>query len=160
MHLPEVTVPGRSPVTTVPPSGFDPALAVPAVIGLEATAHAGSQTVQHTAAAPQPARRAVSPLEFLANTQALRALAATVGYVVSAAPTPVNAPEPEPGFRFAALQNQSGSASAGTGSAGAEASADVAAFWNILHDARSGLMPDAALIPAAGPSFDPGSSPD
>ena len=160
VHLPEVTVPGRSPVTTVPPSGFDPALAVPAVIGLEATAHAGSQTVQRTAAAPQPARRTVSPLEFLANTQALRALAATVGYVVSAAPTPVNAPEPEPGFRFAALQNQSGSASAGTGSAGAEASADVAAFWNILHDARSGLMPDAALIPAAGPSFDPGSSPD
>ncbi len=144
----------------MPPSGFDPAPAAPAVIGLEATARAGSQTAQHTAAAPQPARRAVSPLEFLANTQALRALAATIGYVVSAAPAPANAPEPEQGFRFAALQNQSGSASAGTGSAGAEASADVAAFWNMRHDARSGLMPDAALILAAGPSFDPGSSPD
>ncbi|WP_181038774.1 hypothetical protein [Arthrobacter sp. Y81] len=158
VHLPEVTVPGRSPVTTVPPSGFDAVTAAPAGVGLEATARAGSQAAKDTA--PQQVRRAVSPLEFLANTQALRALAATIGYVVSAAPSPANAPEPEPGFRFAALQNQSGPASAGAGSAGAEASADVAAFWNILHDARSGLMRDTALVPAAGPSFDPGSSPD
>ncbi|MBT2538397.1 hypothetical protein [Arthrobacter sp. ISL-69] len=148
------------PVPTVPPSGFDAVTAAPARVGPEATARAGSQAAKDTAAAPQQARRAVSPLEFLANTQALRALAATIGYVVSAAPAPTNAAEPEQVFRFAALQNQSGSASAGSGSVGADASADVAAFWNILHDARSGLMRDAALVPAAGPSFDPGSSPD
>ncbi|MDR6509036.1 hypothetical protein [Arthrobacter oryzae] len=156
--LPEGTIPGRSPVTTASPSGFD--AVAEAHAGLEATARSDSQAAKKTEAAPQQARRAVTLLEFLANTQSLRTMAATIGYVVSATPSPANAPEPEQVFRFAALQNQSGSPAAGTGSAGAEASADVAAFWNIRHDARSGLMPDAALILAAGPSFDPGSSPD
>jgi hypothetical protein len=157
-QLPEETVPGRSPVTTASPSGFDAVME--ALAGLEATARSDSQAAKKAAVAPQQARRAVSPLEFLANTHTLRGMAATIGYVVSATPSPANAPEPEPAFRFVALQNQSGSASSGTGSAGAEASTDVAAFWSTRHDARSGLMPDAALILAAGPSFDPGSSPD
>ncbi|MDQ0078734.1 hypothetical protein [Arthrobacter oryzae] len=160
VHIPEVTVPGRSPVTTVPRPGFDAVTEAPAGIDLETTARSVSHTARHTGAAQQPARRAVSPLEFLANTQALRAMAATIGYAVSAAPAPANAPEPERVFRFAVLQNQSGSAAAGTGSAGAEASSDVAEFWSNRHDDLCGLMPDAALILAASPSFDPGSSPD
>jgi hypothetical protein len=159
VQLPEVTVPGRSPVTTVTPSDFDAVTEAPAGIGVEATASSVSQTAKRTVAAPQQARRAVSPLEFLSNTQALRAMAATMGYAVSAAPAPANTQEHERVFRVAALQNQSGSASAGTGSAGAEASADVAEFWNNRHDDPCGLMPDAALILAASPSFDPGSSP-
>lgn len=150
-QLPEETVPGRSP-------GFDAVTQAPA--GIEATDRSDSQAAKTAAVAPQQARRAVSPLEFLANTHTLGAMAATIGDVLSATPSPANVPQPEQVFRFVALQNQFGSASSGMGSAGAEASTDVAAFWSIRHHARSGLMPDAALILAAGPSFDPGSSPD
>ena len=147
--MPEETVPGRSPVTTASPSGFDAVTEAPA--GLEATARSVSQASKTPVVAPQQARRAVTLLEFLANTQALRAMAATISYAVSAAPAPANAPEHERVFRFAALQNQSGSASAGTGSAGAEASADVAEFWNNRHDdplrPHAGRGPD----PCRGP---------
>lgn len=145
----------HSPSTGVPPSGFtrEPAG------GIDASAQAASaQPVRKAAASTQTVRRAVSPLEFLANTHALRALAATIDYVVSAAPAPTG-PDPEEALRFAALHSQSGS-TGGSGSAGSEASADVAGFWNPMHDDRGALMPDAAQVLAAGPSFDPGSSPD
>ena len=158
VQFPDETLPGRSPVTAVPPSDSVAVTDAAAGLDLRASDRPVSQTATNTAA--PLARRAVSSAEFLANTQALRTMATAVGYVASAAPAPATAPEPEQWFRFGALQSQSGSAAAGTGSAGAEASADVAAFWNTRHDARSGLMPDAALNPAAGPSFDPGSSPD
>lgn len=146
---------GHSPATGVPPSGFtrEPAG------GIDASAQtASAQPVRKAAASTQTVRRAVSPLEFLANTHAVRALAATIDYVVSAAPAPTG-PDPEEALRFAALHSLSGSTS-GSGSAGSEASADVAAFWNPMHDDRGALMPDAAQVLAAGPSFDPGSSPD
>jgi hypothetical protein len=148
-----------SPAIGVPPSGFTEHPAAEGN-GIDASARAASaQPARNAAASPQPVRSAISPLDFLANTHAVRALAATIGYVVSAAPAPATGPDPEEALRFAALYSQSGSAT-GSGSAGSEASADVAAFWNPLHDARGALMPDAAQVLAAGPSFDPGSSPD
>lgn len=155
VQLPE---PGRSPAG-VPP-GFTKEPAATEGNGIDASAHAASaQPVRNAAGLTQPVRRAISPLDFLANTHALRALVATIGYVVSAAPAPETGPDPEEALRFTALYSQSGSAT-GSGSAGSEASADVAALWNPLHDARGTLMPDAAQVLAAGPSFDPGSSPD
>jgi hypothetical protein len=111
-----------------------------------------------TAAALRPLLRSVSPLGFLANTHALATLAGTVAYIASAEPAPAPAPEPDESLRFAGLQGQSGSASAGTGSS--EGSADVTAPWNPRQDGRGALMPDSLQFPSAGPSFDPGSSPD
>jgi hypothetical protein len=163
VSLPTVPVPAV-PLPTLPvrlpEPGFTKEPAATEGNGIAASAQAASaQTVRNAAGLTQPVRRAISPLDFLANTHALRALVATIGYVVSAAPAPATGPDPEEALRFAALYSQSGSAT-GSGSAGSEASADVAAFWNPLHDARGALMPDAAQVLAAGPSFDPGSSPD
>ncbi|MBP1137264.1 hypothetical protein JOE31_003496 [Arthrobacter sp. PvP023] len=155
LQLPEAAAPGRSGGTDAPPSAVRSQAAEP-VRGVEAVSPAGRVHPEEVSAAPLPDRGAVSPLQFLANTQAMRALAATIGYVVSAAPAPGQDME----LRFASPQNQSGSGPTGTGSAGAEAAADVAGFWNPLHDAGHCLVPDAALTLAASPSFDPGSSPD
>lgn len=175
IHVPELPVPTvpepvpAPPVTAVPlplplplPDVAVPGL--PAVDELPAVPAAGSDTnagdarPAESTGAPRQVGRPLSLLQFLANTQAIRALAATIGYVVSAAPAPAN--EPEAALQFAGLQNQSGSASAGAGAGGAEASGDVDGFWNPLHDAGRCLVPDAALILAASPSYDPGSSPD
>jgi len=100
----------------------------------------------------------VVPSEFLANTHVLATLAATVGYTVAADPAPAPAPQPDGPLRFAAVQGQSGSASAGAGSG--EGAADVAGAWNPPYDALGALMPDASQFPSAGPSYDPGSSPN
>lgn len=156
VKAPENSIPGRSAGTVAPPSDVRTQPASPA-LGGEAAFLDGARPAEVTVAAQQ-VRRAVSPLEFLANTQAVRALTATIGYIVSAAPAPEN--EPEAALRFAGFQNQTGPGSAGIGSAGAEASGDVDGFWNQLHDAGSSPVPDAALILAASPAFDPGSSPD
>jgi hypothetical protein len=102
--------------------------------------------------------RSVTSLEFLANTHMLATLAATVGYAPSAGPAPAPGPESDGSLRYAALQGQSGSASSGTG--GSEGSTDVAGPWNPQQDGRGALMPDARQFAPAGPSFDPGSSPD
>lgn len=154
VQLPETAAPGRPAGTAVPPSAVLSQAAEP--VSVEAVSPASQVRPAEVSTAPLQVRGAVSPLQFLANTQAMRALAATIGYVVSAAPAPAQDAE----LRFAGPQNQSGSGSTGTGSAGAEASADVAGFWNLLHDAGRCLAPDAALVRAASPSFDPGSSPD
>ncbi|WP_156372448.1 hypothetical protein [Arthrobacter sp. Leaf337] len=153
---PDTAAPGLLSGTRVPPSEF-PSQRAAATSGVEAASSVAR--VLPAGGAPQLVRSALSSLQFLANTHAVRALAATIGYVVSAGPTPADEPAREGGFRFAGVQNQSGSAS-GTGSAGAEASGDVDGFWDLLHDAGRCLVPDAALILAASPSFDPGSSPD
>lgn len=108
-------------------------------------------------ASPAQMQRAVSPGESLARTRAVREPAATGGYVVSAAPAPENEPDV---LRFVGFQTQAGPSSAGAGSAGAEASGDVDGFWNLLHHAGRQPVPDAALVRAASPAFDPGSSPD
>ncbi|MFF1384956.1 hypothetical protein ACFVWT_15460 [Arthrobacter sp. NPDC058288] len=153
--LPEKAAPVRAAGTAVPPSDVRSQAAEP-VSGVEAASPAGRVRPAEVASAPQHVRLAVSPLQFLANTQGIRVLGATIGYVVSAVP----APEEDAELRFAGTRNQSGPGSTGSGSAGAEASADVAGFWNLLHDAGRCLVPDAALILHASPAFDPGSSPD
>lgn len=156
VKAPEKALPARPSATIAPSSGVhtQPASAAQ---GVEAPFFADSTLPAEVTAAPQQASRPVSPLEFLANTQAVRALAATIGYVVSAG----SAPQSEPGaaLTFPGLQNQTGPSSAGAGSAGAEAG-DVDSFWNQLHGAGRFLVPDAALVLTAGPAFDPGSSPD
>ncbi|WP_454697896.1 hypothetical protein [Arthrobacter humicola] len=156
---PDKAVPGHSRGTRVPASDVRSQPAA-AASGVEAASRSGAGQPAGFPAVPQLVRSALSPLQFLANTHGARVLAATVGYLVSAGPTPAEEPARDAGLRFAGVQNQSGSASSGTGSAGAEASGDVDGFWNPLHDAGRCLVPDAALILAAGPSFDPGSSPD
>ncbi|WP_144406325.1 hypothetical protein [Arthrobacter sp. SPG23] len=155
VQLPETAAPVRSAGTAVPSSAVRSQPAEP-VSGVEAAFPAGRVRPPEVTAAPQQVRLAVSPLQFLANTQGIRALAATISYVVSAAP----APEPATELRFPGLQNQSGSGTSGTGSTGTEASADVPGFWSPLHDGGRCPVPGAALILAASPSFDPGSSPD
>lgn len=156
---PDKAAPGHSRGTRVPASDVRSQPAATAT-GVETASRTGRVQPAGVSAVTQLVRSALSPLQFLANTHAVRALAATVGYVVSAGPTPADEPAREAGLRFAGVQNQSGSASSGTGSAGAEASGDVDGFWNLLPDAGPCLVPDAALILAASPSFDPGSSPD
>lgn len=157
VKAPENSIPGRSAGTVAPPSDVRTQPASPALGGEAAFLAGGARPAEVTVAA-QRVRRAVSPLEFLANTQAARALTATIGYIVSAASAPEN--EPEAALRFAGFQNQTGPGPAGIGSAGAEPSGDVDGFWSQLHDAGRCPVPDAALILAASPAFDPGSSPD
>ncbi|WLQ05108.1 hypothetical protein [Arthrobacter oryzae] len=156
VKAPEEAFPARPSATVAPSSGVhtQPASAAQ---GVEAPFFSDSTLPAEVTAAPQQASRAVSPLEFLANTQAVRALAAAIGHVMSAAPAPQS--EPGAALTFPGLQNQTGPSSAGAGSAGAEAG-DVDSFWNQLHDAGRFLVPDAALVLTAGPAFDPGSSPD
>ncbi|MDV8149126.1 hypothetical protein [Arthrobacter sp. B10-11] len=156
VKAPEKALPARPSATVAPSSGVH-TQPVSAALGVEAPFFADTARPAEVTAAPQQASRPVSPLEFLANTQAVRALAATIGYVVSAAPAPQS--EPGAALTFPGLQNQTGPSSAGAGSAGAEAG-DVDSFWNQLHDAGRFLVPDAALVLTAGPAFDPGSSPD
>ena len=156
---PDKAAPGHSRDTRVPASDVRSQPAA-AASGVEAATRAGRVQPAGVPAAPLLVSRALSPLQFLANTQAVRALAATVGYLVSAGPTPADEPPRDAGLRFAGLQNQSGSASSGVGSAGAEAAGDVDGFWNPLRDAGRCPVPDTALTLAASPSFDPGSSPD
>ncbi|MGZ4660487.1 MAG: hypothetical protein ACXVYB_04325 [Arthrobacter sp.] len=78
---------------------------------------------------------------------------------VSASPSP-GAPDTEELLRLAAVQGQSGSGSPGSGGAGAQASADLADSWSPLRAGDGTRMPAPAQTVAAGPSFDPGSSPD
>jgi len=153
---PESVLPGRSPGAAVSPPALH-ALPTPASTRRDALA-GGLQSAQRPTDASQQVR-SVSPMEFLANTHGFHALAATITYIASAAPTPGSAPWTGDALRFAAVPNHSGSASAGAGSAGADA-ADIGGSWNAQHDARSALATDAAETGAAGPSFDPGSSPD
>jgi hypothetical protein len=80
-------------------------------------------------------------------------------YLAPSAP-PYAPPDTEHLLWLSALQGHSGSASAGTGGGGAEAAGEAGGFWNPWHAPRSARMPDAAHVPAATPSFDPGSSPD
>ena len=132
-------------------------MVAPASSGIDVSV-AGSQTAQRPTDASQQVR-SVSPMEFLANTHGFHALAATITYIASAAPTPGSTPWSGDALRLAAVPHHSGSASGGAGSTGADA-ADIGGSWNAQHDARSALATDAAETGAAGPSFDPGSSPD
>jgi len=166
VHLP--TLPVHVPALAGPrsaPGAADPSWSLAAEpegragAGVDAAAGSvSSETAAGTAAALRPLLRSVAPSEFLANTHVLATLAATVGYTVAADPAPAPAPQPDGPLRFAAVQGQSGSASAGAGSG--EGAADVAGAWNPLHDALGALRPDASQFPSAGPSYDPGSSPD
>lgn len=154
--LPELPV--QAPDKTIHSSGTaEPAsAALAAEVSFPASVGRPAGPAEVTAS-PAQMQRAVSPGESLARTRAVREPAATGGYVVSAAPAPENTPD---ALRFVGLQNQTGPSSAGAGSAGAEASGDVDGFWNLLHHAGRHPVPDAALIRAASPAFDPGSSPD
>jgi hypothetical protein len=151
VHVPDKVIPAHSSGTAVRESA---ALAAEVLSPASVGRPAGPAEVT---AAPAQMQLAFSPVESLAKTRAVREPSATGGYVVSAAPAPENEPDV---LRFVGFQTQAGPSSAGAGSAGAEASGDVDGFWNLLHHAGRQPVPDAALVRAASPAFDPGSSPD
>ncbi|HET6241779.1 MAG TPA: hypothetical protein VFD99_07310, partial [Arthrobacter sp.] len=104
---------------------------------------------------------ALTPAQLLVSVLAATAVREIqpADYLAPSAP-PYAPPDTEKLLWLSALQGHSGSASAGTGGGGAEAAGEAGGFWNPWHAPRGARMPDAAHVPAATPSFDPGSSPD
>jgi hypothetical protein len=104
---------------------------------------------------------ALTPAQLLVSVLAATAVREIqpADYLAPSAP-PYAPPDTEKLLWLSALQGHAGSASAGTGGGGAEAAGEAGGFWNPWHAPRGARMPDAAHVPAATPSFDPGSSPD
>jgi hypothetical protein len=104
---------------------------------------------------------ALTPAQFLVSVLAATAVREIqpADYLAPSAP-PYAPPDTEKLLWLSALQGHAGSASAGTGGGGAEAAGEAGGFWNPWHAPRGARMPDTAHVPAATPSFDPGSSPD
>lgn len=130
-----------------------PAIAPEAAASKQATAAPGRRT-----AGPGPSA-ALLPV----NAGAVRAFPAVDGHLApssqSGAPLDPNKP-----LLPSAPQGPSGSSpsgpGAGPGAGGADAAGDTAGIWNPLDARRAAPAADTAQAPAAGPSFDPGSSPD
>ena len=131
------------PGDSVPPSAAEPQ---------EGTAGAP------TAAAPEALGNAgtirtfgFSPAQDRAGSPAVPALAASV-------PVPAGPGTPGP-LRIAALPGQTGSAGP-TAPGGFGGAADIAGSWPELPSTTAATDRPGAETPPAGPSFDPGSSPD
>ncbi|WP_427173841.1 hypothetical protein [Arthrobacter sp. 92] len=166
--LPGVPAPPTAPLPLAEPaaevSGGDPAHLPVGPTDAAAPLSAASDVqaaVRAPAAAPDtavPSRAAGFTMEqLLRNDFALRGPAEAA---VSASPSPV-APRADELLPLAAVQGQSrsGSGSSGPGG-GAQSSADLADSWSPLRPGDGTRMPAPAQTVAAGPSFDPGSSPD
>ncbi|WP_427004410.1 hypothetical protein [Pseudarthrobacter sp. H2] len=166
---------GVLPVSLPVPPVVPPRVPLAPTTGNEArpaTAPATAPATPPDAALPKQAaaglgQRTAGPGDTAAqlpvDAAAVRALPAADEYLAPSSP-PAAPQDPEKLPWLSALQGPAGSSSsgpgAGPGGGGAQAAGDAAGFWNPLAASRSAPVPDMAHAPAAGPSFDPGSSPD
>lgn len=148
-----VTLP-RSPVKTAPVALTE--TAAPRAGETHPSVAAASQDAKASAGARLLEGPGLTPPQFLFGARAVPEMTAAAGHVAPS--TPPNAPNNvESLLRLFASQGNPGSSSGGIDG---QAAADVPGSWSPQDTGRSARMPDATPLPAASPSFDPGSSPD
>ncbi|WP_248762038.1 hypothetical protein [Pseudarthrobacter sp. SSS035] len=149
-------LPGQPPLTTPAPGPLP--TAAPSLPASSAVAEGSNAGVSPTPASPVGLAATNTPRFVFGPAQDRSGVASTPE--ATASPTgPKNGPQ-NPALRIPpALANGAGTANSGS-AGGSEGAADLGGSWPFLPTATSGPHLSGAVTLPAGPSFDPGSSPD
>jgi hypothetical protein len=146
--LPPRTTPAPGPVTT----------AAPSLATSSAVAEGGNASVSPAPAGPVGLAATNAPRFGFGPAQDRSGLASPPEATASAS-APENGPQDRALRTPPALANGAGTANSGS-AGGSEGAADLGGSWPSLPTAASGPDLSGALTLPAGPSFEPGSSPD
>ncbi|ALV40549.1 hypothetical protein AU252_04685 [Pseudarthrobacter sulfonivorans] len=149
-------LPGQPPLTTPAPGPVP--TAAPSLPASSAVAEGSNAGVSPAPAGPVGLAATNAPRLVFGPAQDRSGLASTPEATASAS-GPKNRPQ-NPALRIPpALANGAGTANSGS-AGGSEGAADLGGSWPFLPTATSGPHLSGAVTLPAGPSFDPGSSPD